>query len=176
MFNSKILGLVFLKFSVAFCINAEVIIHKNDMSIQMQQYVIARTKQIIESETDLNIAAKQLSHAMNDKYGKNWNCFAGINSSFAGIKVESKEGSFIWFSIKEKNLVVLKQVVEIKITNTLKSAQKSDAKVVIIRDGIPDNMKNWILIMVRTAVAVFNDTVSISKHIVQILEGRYDYS
>jgi hypothetical protein len=176
MFNSKVLGLIFLKFLFAFCINEEVIIHKNDMSVQMQQYVIAQTKHIIESETDLNIAAKQLSHAMNDKYGKNWNCFAGINSSFDGINVESKEDSFIWFSIKEKNFVVLKQVVEIKITNSLKSAQKNDAKVVIIRDGMPDNMKNWILIMVRTVVDVFNDTESISKHIVQILEGRYDYS
>jgi hypothetical protein len=43
---------------------------------------------------------------------------------------------------------------------------------------MPHNMKNWILIliiMVRTAVDVFNDTESISKLIVQILEGRYDY-
>jgi len=124
MFNSKVLGLIFLIFLFAFCINEGVIIHKNDMSVHMQQYVIARTKQIIESETDLNIAAKQLSHEMNDKYGKNWNCFAGIDSSFAGISVESKEDSFIWFSIKEKIFLVLKQVVEIKITNTLKKCPK----------------------------------------------------
>jgi hypothetical protein len=67
-------------------------------------------------------------------------------------------------------------MVEMKITDILKSAQKRDAKVVIIRDGMPDNMKNWIIIMVKTAVDSFNDTESISKHIVQILEGRYDYS
>jgi hypothetical protein len=30
--------------------------------------------------------------------------------------------------------------------------------------------------MVKTAVDFFNDTESISKHIVQISEGRYDYS
>jgi hypothetical protein len=57
---------------------------------------------------------------MNNKFGKDWNCFAGNNSSFVGISVESKEDSFIWFSINEKNFVVLKQVVEMKITDTLK--------------------------------------------------------
>jgi hypothetical protein len=36
----------------------------------MQQYIIARAKQIIESETDLNIAAKKISYEMNDKFGK----------------------------------------------------------------------------------------------------------
>ncbi len=37
MFDSKVLGLIFLKFLFVFCINEEVIIHKNDMSVQMQQ-------------------------------------------------------------------------------------------------------------------------------------------
>jgi hypothetical protein len=83
MINSKVLGLIFFKFIFVFCINEEVIIHKNDMFVQMQKYIIARTKQIIKSEKDLNIAATKISHSMNDKFGKNWNCFARINSSFA---------------------------------------------------------------------------------------------
>jgi hypothetical protein len=70
MFNSKVFGFIFLKFLVTYSVNEEVIIHENDMSVQMQQYVIARAKQIIESETDLNIAAKKVSHEMNDEFGK----------------------------------------------------------------------------------------------------------
>jgi len=115
MFNSKVLGLIFLKFLFAFCINEEVIIHKNDMSIQMQQYVIDRAIQTFESQTDLNIAAKIISYEMNNKFGKNWNCFVGINSSFAGFSVESKENSFIWFSINQKHFIVVKQDIDIKI-------------------------------------------------------------
>jgi hypothetical protein len=41
---------------------------------------------------------------------------------------------------------------------------------------MPDSLKNWILIMVRNTVNFFNDTESISKHMVKTLEGRYDYS
>jgi hypothetical protein len=65
------------------------------MSFQMQQFVIVRAKQKIESKTGLNVAAKQISYEMNNKFGKNWNCFAGINFSFAGISIESNENSFI---------------------------------------------------------------------------------
>jgi hypothetical protein len=176
MFNLKVLGLIILQFSVAFCINEEVIIHKNDMSIQMQQYVIDRAIQTFESQTDLNIAAKIISYEMNIKFGKNWNCFAGINSSFAGISVESKENSFIWFSINENHFVVVKQDIDIKIIDPIIDARTSDPKVVVIRDEMSDSMKNNVLIMVKNAINSFDDTESISKHMVQTLEERYDYS
>ncbi len=113
---------------------------------------------------------------MNDKFGKSQNCFAGINSSFGGICVESKENSFIWFSIKEKHFVIIEQEIEIKTIDRIIDARKSDAKAVIIRDEMPDSSKNLVLIMIKNAINKFYDTESISKHMVQIMEERYGYS
>ncbi len=146
------------------------------MSFQMQQFVIVRAKQKIESKTGLNVAAKQISYEMNNKFGKNWNCFAGINFSFAGISIESNENSFIQFSINEKYFVVIKKKIDIKIINPIIDARGSDAKVVIIRDEMPDITKNWILIMVKNAINNFNGTESISKHMVQTLEEKHGYA
>jgi hypothetical protein len=89
-----------------FCYNEYLKIHKNEMNPEMKDYVIGQALVAAENETDMNNVSRKITNEMNQKYGKSWNCFTGINISFDGINIESKEKTLIWFSYKDRNFIV----------------------------------------------------------------------
>jgi hypothetical protein len=82
------------------------------MSVQMEHFVIAKALLITGTETNLNIVAKNISNETNNKFGKSWNCITGVNTSFAGIHLESEEKTLIWFSLNENHFIVFKQFTD----------------------------------------------------------------
>jgi hypothetical protein len=108
----------------------------------MEQHVIAETLLILETEKDMKPVAKKVSNEMNQKFGKSWICLTGINTNFSEINIDSKENTLIWVSFKDKNFLVFKPVFKHSINDPLIEARKSDAKLVIIKDGMPDMVKS----------------------------------
>jgi hypothetical protein len=141
------------------------------MNPEMKDYVIEQALVASENEIDMNNVSRKITNEMNQKYGKSWNCFTGINTSFDGINIESKEKTFIWFTNKDRNFIVFKS-----LSDPLAEAQKSDEKFVIIKDGMSEGMKNWTLVMVKRSIIAFTHTEYISEHMVKMLEGKYGYS
>jgi hypothetical protein len=124
----------------------------------------------------MKILAKKVSNVMNQKFRKSLICLTGINANFSEINIDSKENTLIWFLLKDKNFLVFKPYFEQSITDTLIEARKSDSKLVIIKDGMPEGMKNWTIVMLRQAIITFNDTESISKHMIKSLELQFKNS
>jgi hypothetical protein len=87
------------------------------MNDQMRHHVIAQALAATETEEDLKVVAKNISNEMDRKYGKSWICSIGINTTFSGISIESKENSFIHFSFEEKHFVVFKLPLETSVVN-----------------------------------------------------------
>ncbi len=89
-----------------------VVVHKNEMSLQMEHFVITKALLITGTETNLNIVAKNISNEMNNKFGKSWNCITGVNTSFAAIHLESEKKTLIWFSLNENHFIIFKQFTD----------------------------------------------------------------
>ncbi len=53
------------------------------MTEKMTIHVIAQTFTLLETETNLNIIAKKLKIDSNEKFGKGWICYTGINSNLS---------------------------------------------------------------------------------------------
>ncbi len=171
MFSVIVFLSICLQFQCIFCYNEFLKIHKNEMNQEIKDYVIEQALVASENETDMNNVSRKIINEMNQKYGQSWNCLTGTNTSFDGINIESKEKTFIWFSYKDRNFIVFKS-----FSDPLAEAQKSDAKLVIIKDGMSESMKNLTLVMVKQAIIAFSHTEYISEHMVKMLEGKYGYS
>jgi hypothetical protein len=66
-----------------FCVEYELKIYLNEMTEKMTIHVIAQTFTLLETETNLNIIAKKLKIDSNEKFGKGWICYTGINSNLS---------------------------------------------------------------------------------------------
>jgi hypothetical protein len=177
MFDSKLLFLIIVKFSIINCIDEDIKIHRNSgMSVQMEHHVIAQALTLTENEIDMNIVSKKISDEMNHKFGKNWIVFAGVNTSFSGIDTELNKNPFIWFSLKYLNFIVFKEEQQNLIANPITEARKSDAKIVIIKDEMIEKMKNMALVIVKQAINNFNNTEAIAEHVIKELDKTYGNS
>lgn len=74
MLNLTLFCFIYSQFLYVFCITDEVGVHKNEMSVQMEHFVIAKALLITRTKNNLNIVAKNISNEMNNKFGKSWNC------------------------------------------------------------------------------------------------------
>jgi hypothetical protein len=71
MTNLTLFCFSFLQFLAVFAFKDDIGFHKTDMSIEMEQYVIAQSLLISGNESDFNNVAKKISNGMNKKFGKN---------------------------------------------------------------------------------------------------------
>ncbi len=90
------------------------------MTEKMTIHVIAQTFALLDTETNFNIIAKNLKNDLNEKFGKCWICYTGINSNFSGINFNPEEKTFIWFSFSGKHFVFFKENIETS-TQTIKA-------------------------------------------------------
>ncbi len=101
MLTLTLFHFISLQFLFFFHDNYDVEVHKNEMSVQMEHFIIATVLLITGTEGNLNIVAKNISIKMNNKFRKIWNCITGVNTSFDEIHLESEEKTLIWFSLNE---------------------------------------------------------------------------
>jgi hypothetical protein len=118
MLSLKLFFLIIFQLSFIFCVEQELKIHKNEMSEKMTIHVIAQALTLLETETNLNIIAKKLKNDMNEKFGKDWICYTGINANISGLNFNPEENSFIWFSFKEKHFIVFREKIETSTQTT----------------------------------------------------------
>jgi hypothetical protein len=88
------------QFCVSYCCEEYIKIYKNEMNEEMKDNVIGQAMVALQNQTDMNSVSKNIAKGMDKKYGKIWNCLTGMNSSFDGMNIDSKEKALIWFHSK----------------------------------------------------------------------------
>jgi hypothetical protein len=175
MWRSLKIILTILQIIYVICFNDEIKIFKNEMTLEMEQHVIAEALLITKHESDLNTIAKKLSNEMNKEFGGKWSCFTGINTTFAGFNIESEKNTFIWFSFREKHFVVFKQAFD-SVIDPIVSARKTNANITIIDDRMTESMKKSVLEIIKTSIFYFNTTESIAENVVKNLKSKFGNS
>jgi hypothetical protein len=117
MLNLKYFCFIPLYFAILNCAPDNVIIHKSEMSSNMELQVVSETLNLLEKGFDLNAIAKKITDTMDSMYGPTWICKTGVNSNFSEVKSDAKELTFIWFSVQDKDFAIYRQNSEIHVTS-----------------------------------------------------------
>jgi hypothetical protein len=75
--------------------NGKLVIHHNEMTIEMENHAILATIQAFDSSKDYNLVAKTIADAFSKKYGGLWNCLLGNgNGNIFGFHLTSIGGLY----------------------------------------------------------------------------------
>jgi len=90
-------------------------------------------------------------------------CFVGMSYN-PGFDVEHQKNTLIWFSYKQKPILLFKQQSN-AISDQIVEARKDNAKVVFVYNDVEEKTKNLILNTTKSMVKICNTTVDLTLNI-----------
>jgi hypothetical protein len=94
---------------------ADLEIFRNEVTNEIEEHVIGKTLLAMEALKTDQLVATNLTNEMNIKFGKSWMCFIGLNFNSAAVAFEHQANSLLWFSYKQKHILLFKPMMETTI-------------------------------------------------------------